>query len=83
MRLLAIQQDPEVRPVMHKKPQLGAKDHISMYDRGIISADSLCPELSNAVSIERLATTECVVTYHGSVNYVIEGTIPAEMTSEW
>jgi len=53
MRIVAIQQDASIRPTMHRKPQLGTRDHISLFDRGILSADALCPELSNVVQVER------------------------------
>ena len=32
-----------------------AREGISLFDRGLLSADALCPELSNVVNIERLA----------------------------
>lgn len=52
VRLLAVNQDPDLRPVMHRRPDLGARDHVSLFDRGMIFADSLCPELASAVVFE-------------------------------
>ena len=54
MRLVAIQQHPDLKPVMHRKQDLKAREGISLFDRGLLSADALCPELSNVVNIQRL-----------------------------
>ena len=70
MRLVAIQQHPDLKPVMHRKQDLKAREGISLFDRGLLSADALCPELSNVVNIVRMAhPTDPKVHHHCHYHY--------------
>lgn len=86
IRIVVVQQNPDVKPIMHRRPAMGVRDHVSLYDRGLLNADSLCPELASAVVFERpdkedefSNNASSIVRYHGSVSYVIAGSIPPKL----
>ncbi len=71
----------QILQVMHRKQNTFIKESTSMFDRGILSADALCPELSNAVLVQHFAPQVVSKTaIHGSVTHIINGSVPQSLT---